>query len=760
MGKLRKPVIRPSFVASSLRLPITATLIALVFALSPSLTHAAAPDSITISAGNALTFVGSIDNNIVTVSFLGVSYTINDSVDVINVTNNGAAVVVGSGTNTVTISGINSLSFDTGAGVDTFNIRSVNDSTSVTNTTSTSVQTVVIGGAANGAQGIAASVNVNNTAPGGAGTDLILDDANDVVSRSPIIINGLVTGLAPAAISHGIFALNSIEIRGGSAGNTFTVAFNANLSGRVIVTTINSGNGADTVNVQVTAGNGGANIVIQGQNGADTVNIGNVNGMTAITGAVSVDNTNGSTNLTLNDAGDSGARNATISNVSVTGLAPASITYTAHVIALLVLGGPFNDTFTASAAGSGPANITVNGNDGNDTFNVTPSATTVFRINGNAPVTTPGDALNVNTAGATGTLLTRSNPGGQTHDGNYAFTNRQTIFFTSIETLSPITTPTAANGTVSGRILDQDGHPVEGVGIWMSGTQNRLTVTDANGFYHFENVQENGLYVLTPARLNYSFSPQIRQFSQLGQHTDAVFSAVYNGESNNPLDRAEYFVRQQYIDLLGREPDEAGFTSWVNGINNCAPDDASCDRIHVSEMFFRSSEFQARGYYLYRFYSTAFGRKPDFAEFGPDLQRVSGFLTDEQVEAAKATFANDFVARPFFVSAYGGLGNADYVDAILRSAQVRLSNRDELVASLNSGTLTRAQVLRQIVESNEVYQKYYNQAFVVMEYFGYLRRDPDALYTDWIDVLNQSGNARHMVEGFVDSSEYRNRFTR
>jgi len=45
-------------------------------------------------------------------------------------------------------------------------------------------------------------------------------------------------------------------------------------------------------------------------------------------------------------------------------------------------------------------------------------------------------------------------------------------------------------------------------------------------------------------------------------------------------------------------------------------------------------------------------------------------------------------------------------------------------------TQTRARVLRQIAESNEVYQKYYNQAFVVMQYFGYLRRDPDILHLD------------------------------
>ena len=81
-----------------------------------------------------------------------------------------------------------------------------------------------------------------------------------------------------------------------------------------------------------------------------------------------------------------------------------------------------------------------------------------------------------------------------------------------------------------------------------------------------------------------------------------------------------------------------------------------------------------------------------------------------------------------------------------------------IVDSLSAGTLTRAQALRQIAENVEVYQKYYNQAFVVTEYFGYLRRDPDALYLNWIEVLDQGGDSRHMVAGFVDAAEDRNRF--
>ena len=89
-----------------------------------------------------------------------------------------------------------------------------------------------------------------------------------------------------------------------------------------------------------------------------------------------------------------------------------------------------------------------------------------------------------------------------------------------------------------------------------------------------------------------------------------------------------------------------------------------------------------------------------------------------------------------------------------------LANRQTIIDALNNGAIDRAHALRMITESGEVYQKYYNQAFVVMEYFGYLHRDPDILYLDWIDELNRTGDAQHMVEGFVDSSEYRNRFAR
>src|SRR6185436_15819777 len=134
------------------------------------------------------------------------------------------------------------------------------------------------------------------------------------------------------------------------------------------------------------------------------------------------------------------------------------------------------------------------------------------------------------------------------------------------------TGPSAANGVISGHVATAAGTTVEGVVVRLNGTQTRMTITDANGNYNFENVETNGFYTVTPVRVNYSFSPSQRSFSQLGNQSEAVFTAAANGDALSPLDTTEYFVRQQYVDFLGREPDEAGFNFWVTSIHSCGAD--------------------------------------------------------------------------------------------------------------------------------------------------------------------------------------------
>jgi hypothetical protein len=234
------------------------------------------------------------------------------------------------------------------------------------------------------------------------------------------------------------------------------------------------------------------------------------------------------------------------------------------------------------------------------------------------------------------------------------------------------------------------------------------------------------------------------------------------GSNSNPIDDTAFFVRQHYLDFLSREPDPGGFQGWINILNNCPAGSTACDRVEVSSAFFRSPEFRDRGYFVYKLYAASLGRDPAFprySEFIPDFAKVSGFLTPEELDASKTAFAEEFVKRAEFQNRYSATSNTQYVDLLLQTAGVTSAERDNWIAALNNNQKTRARVLRELAESPEVDAKFYVESFVVMQYFGYLKRDPDALYLNWIQTMRADpNNYRQMVNGFVNSAEYRFRF--
>jgi hypothetical protein len=330
--------------------------------------------------------------------------------------------------------------------------------------------------------------------------------------------------------------------------------------------------------------------------------------------------------------------------------------------------------------------------------------------------------------------------------------------------------PTASNGTISGQIADSNGSSVEGAAVRLGGTQNRLVATDREGNYHFNDVGISGFYTVTPSRANYLFSPAHRSFSLVGNKADAGFTAISTGDNVNPLETPEYFVRQQYLDLLGREPDEGGFNYWTdqilacNGETNCL----SAKRLSVAGAFFVEQEFQDSGLYIYDLYEGALGRRPDHAEYAVDRRQVVG---GPRLEADKAAFATSFVDRAEFNAQYPlTLSEEVFVDALLRTAQqssgLDLSGaRADLVTLYHSGrsaTESRSLVLRSVAEGSRFKQTQYNPAFVLMEYYGYLGRNPDRDgYDFWLNVLNSGdrNNYRGMVCSFITSAEYQQRFS-
>ena len=148
---------------------------------------------------------------------------------------------------------------------------------------------------------------------------------------------------------------------------------------------------------------------------------------------------------------------------------------------------------------------------------------------------------------------------------------------------------------------------------------------------------------------------------------------------------------------------------------------------------------------------------------------MTGFLSNAELEARKQQFALDFSQRPEFQARYDQYDSATqsqaYVDALSQTAGVTLANRNKLASDLAHNLKQRWDVLRSIVEGPEVSRKFFNKAFVVVGYFAYLRRDPDALYLVWLDKLDNpplnrtyQDIYREMIRGFIESREYHQRF--
>jgi hypothetical protein len=249
----------------------------------------------------------------------------------------------------------------------------------------------------------------------------------------------------------------------------------------------------------------------------------------------------------------------------------------------------------------------------------------------------------------------------------------------------------------------------------------------------------------------------------------------------NPIDDAQKFVRQQYIDFLNREPDPDGLSFWTKEITNCGSDTNCADakRVNVSAAFFLSIEFQQTGYLVERIYLTAFGRTPKLNEFSPDSREIGNGVVvnspgwEQILEANKQAFMLSVVQRSDFKASFPNSMTADqFVDKLdLNAGNVLTAGEKVQLVSMLVATpteATRASVLRAVAENPTLQQKEFNKAFVLMQYFGYLQRNPDdppdndlTGYNFWLTKLNLfRGNFinAEMVKAFISAGEYRKRF--
>ncbi|HXD30027.1 MAG TPA: S8 family serine peptidase [Pyrinomonadaceae bacterium] len=249
-----------------------------------------------------------------------------------------------------------------------------------------------------------------------------------------------------------------------------------------------------------------------------------------------------------------------------------------------------------------------------------------------------------------------------------------------------------------------------------------------------------------------------------------VLKALQNIPTTNQIDDAQFFVRQHYLDFLDRQPDQNGLNYWTGEITRCGSD-AICirnRRIDVSKAFFVEQEFQDTGAFIYRLYGASFARRPSYSEFTVDHNQVIG---GSNLEGRKAAFADQFVGRQAYLARYPtNMSTAEYVDALLAtansySAVTNGNQRTDLINSHNqcltgiNPAACRAVTLRRISDDAVFATALYNPSFVLMQYFGYLRRDPDQNgYDFWLNVLNSGAPSRNMVCSFITSVEYQVRF--
>jgi hypothetical protein len=150
----------------------------------------------------------------------------------------------------------------------------------------------------------------------------------------------------------------------------------------------------------------------------------------------------------------------------------------------------------------------------------------------------------------------------------------------------------------------------------------------------------------------------------------------------------------------------------------------------------------------------------------------------QQLTANQQALITTFAQRTRFLTAFpASMTSAQFVDALFANAGVvptsaeRQAAIDRFGGAANTADVTaRVAALLDIAQNASFVQAETNRAFVLMQYFGYLRRNPNDApeiglnfdgYNFWLNKLNLFGGdyqAAEMVKAFVISSEYRQRF--
>jgi CSLREA domain-containing protein len=359
-----------------------------------------------------------------------------------------------------------------------------------------------------------------------------------------------------------------------------------------------------------------------------------------------------------------------------------------------------------------------------------------------------------------------------------------------------------------------DGGAPANCGTFNGFASSRCDFTTAIGTLRFAGGESQKTFVILVGRDSYSEGPEMLSVALSNQTGGAAMAAPSSaivtiddsptGPPLNPIDDASNFVRQHYHDFLNREADQSGLGFWTKQITSCGSD-AGCvevARINVSAAFFLSIEFQQTGYLVERTYKVAYNDANGistlnglhqlpvpvvrFNEFLKDTQRIGQGMVvlapgwEQVLENNKQAYMREVVQSSRFIAAFPTtMTPAQFVDKLNQNAGNVLSANERTTAinlfagaAASINTTARAQAVRMVAEDQDLYNAEFNRAFVLAEYFGYLRRNPNDApestmdytgYDFWVTKLNQFNGDyinSEMVKAFLSSIEYRQRFGR
>jgi uncharacterized repeat protein (TIGR01451 family) len=309
----------------------------------------------------------------------------------------------------------------------------------------------------------ALSVGSVTSTPEGITSNGILSNNNDIAlaAGGAIAINqGLNAGTANARLT------STAGITQAAAGKITATNLGINAGGAVALSTASPMNHVTgTVAIDTTSGT----LDFTSDTG---FTIGAVTAASAFTGASGI-SAPGNVNATAGGAlsvVSSTTVNSTSGNVTLKGGGTITVDPTSSIKAtagtITIAADPgIATTFTIPGAALQATSASILGDTGNDVFNLSPSATTSINVDGKAPVTTPGDALNLDITSATNPFLTLTTPP-PSMAGSYTFGNFKTVSFTSIEALSP-----TADLSIS---------KSDGVAVAIPGTNETYTIVVTN----------------------------------------------------------------------------------------------------------------------------------------------------------------------------------------------------------------------------------------------------------------------------------------